>query len=735
MAGHDRLVVVVGPAGTGKTTALAAAVADLRAQRRPVFGVAPTAKAAQVLGRETGMDADTVAKLLHEWSRPGRPPLPDYRLAPGATLIVDEAGLVGTASLARLVELAETQRWRLVLVGDPAQLQAVGRGGLFAELCATVPVHELARIHRFTQPWEAAASTRLRAGDPAALDDYQAHGRIHAGTLDDHVAAIAAAWPALAAAGTVAVTAATNDHVDLLNEAIQQARLAAGHLDPARAAAVAGGERVHPGDWVATRRNDRALTTTAGHAVHNRDLWTVEQVHDDGALTVTHRHGHGTVTLPADYAARHVRLGYAATGHGHQGDTVDVALTLVDRRDNAPGPVRGRHPRPPRQPPPRRHRHRRPGRRPATPWKRSWPGTGPTSPPSPNAATSPTRRRPPPSRHERRHRPGCPTPWPPCASGETNSATATTATSTDAGQAAAELAGLQPALAAARAAWRPYAERIDAVDRDLRAQAAAGHVGRQPGRHARPLRAAPRHPPPSRPRHRSRRRRPHPHRRHPRVKAPPSRNDSTRSPPEPRTSANGPPAVTPSPSSTATTARTSNTPNASSKRSPPGNDGPTDERSRPTTWPPRSRRSPTPPTTHRTPATTAPDSPGRTTRNSSSVSTACGASSAWRTTSNTAPPTSDVTDPNSGCRRTHELATTGSANLRRCASPSQRRVRRPRASGPNRTSGGMPDRTDMGARSVTPGCRQRATRTSIRRARGRRDCNDNGVTRWPGRLG
>ena len=72
VAGHDPLVVVVGPAGTGKTTALAAAVADLRAQRRAVFGVAPTAKAAQVLSRETGMNADTVAKLLHEWSRSRR---------------------------------------------------------------------------------------------------------------------------------------------------------------------------------------------------------------------------------------------------------------------------------------------------------------------------------------------------------------------------------------------------------------------------------------------------------------------------------------------------------------------------------------------------------------------------------------------------------------------------------------------------------------------------------------
>ena len=68
--------------------------------------------------------------------------------------------------------------WRVVLVGDPRQLQAVGRGGLFAEICGTGRVHELITVHRFTDEWEAAASLRLRHGDPTVFDTYHIRGRI-----------------------------------------------------------------------------------------------------------------------------------------------------------------------------------------------------------------------------------------------------------------------------------------------------------------------------------------------------------------------------------------------------------------------------------------------------------------------------------------------------------------------------------------------------------------------------
>ncbi len=157
MAGNRELVLVVGPAGTGKTTAFAPAVEQLRADGRAVFGVAPSAAAAEVLAVDAGLDADTLDKLLVE-HRLDRPPDHRYDLPPGATVIVDEAAMVSTPKLAELAELADARGWRLALVGDPLQFSAVGRSGMFGHLVDTYGAIELDRVHRFANEWERDAS-------------------------------------------------------------------------------------------------------------------------------------------------------------------------------------------------------------------------------------------------------------------------------------------------------------------------------------------------------------------------------------------------------------------------------------------------------------------------------------------------------------------------------------------------------------------------------------------------
>ncbi|GEM_PF-724572 len=335
VAGDADLVLVVGPAGTGKTTALTPAVAQFQAQGRAVFGVAPSAAAAEVLGAETGAAADTLDKLLTEHDL-RRPPDHRYDLPTGATVIVDEAAMVPTDRLHTLAQLADTKGWRVVLVGDPMQFSAVGRGGMFNHLIDTHGAIELDQVHRFTQDWEANASLRLRRGDPTAADIYDAHGRLHGGTSTRmHAEAIDAWWHHRQTGQSVVLAAPTNETVSELNTAAQQRRIDTGDLNTAGRSVDVGGQKLWVADEIVTRRNHRQLHTDQGLMICNRDHWTIEIVHRDGDLTV---HGHsGTVRLPADYVQQHVELGYAHTSHATQGRTVDHSILVLDQ----PTDVRG----------------------------------------------------------------------------------------------------------------------------------------------------------------------------------------------------------------------------------------------------------------------------------------------------------------------------------------------------------------------------------------------------------
>jgi conjugative relaxase-like TrwC/TraI family protein len=233
VAGMAPLELIVGPAGSGKTTALTPAISHLQQRGQVVFGVAPTAAASHVLAAETGAVADTLDKLLHEHSRPDRLPEPAYQLGWGATVIVDEAGTVSTPKLADLIRLADRHGWRVIMVGDPRQFSAVGRGGMFTHLTNTHGAIELDHIHRFTHHWEANATQRLRMSDITVIAEYERHGRLHDGTPHEMEAGIVDAWAEARLRGeSVALMANTNHTVDRLNQLAQHHRITTGDLDP-----------------------------------------------------------------------------------------------------------------------------------------------------------------------------------------------------------------------------------------------------------------------------------------------------------------------------------------------------------------------------------------------------------------------------------------------------------------------------------------------------------------------
>ncbi len=340
-----RIQVALAPAGAGKTAALRVLARIWEESGGTVLGLAPTAVAAEELGRATGIHADTLAKHLHQkgaaGASPGTGTTSDLggAVGPGTLVLIDEAGMAGTGDLAAVVQHVVDAGGSVRLVGDDQQLAAVAAGGIFRDLAEQGHAHgttaTLTELHRFTAPAEGIATLAVRDGDPAGLDHYLDHGRVHAGDTGDVVEAAYAAWSADQEAGLSSLLlAATRDTMRELNQRARTDRLDTAGQPPGREVALADGTRASAGDTVITRRNDRALRAGDGSWVKNGDRWHVLEVRSDGSLSVErHRDGSGSkrphVTLPAGYAAEQVQLGYASTIYGAQGATVDTTHTVL----------------------------------------------------------------------------------------------------------------------------------------------------------------------------------------------------------------------------------------------------------------------------------------------------------------------------------------------------------------------------------------------------------------------
>ncbi|MGO2655159.1 MobF family relaxase [Brachybacterium alimentarium] len=321
------LDVLVGPAGTGKTTTMSALrrVWEKRHGTGSVIGLAPSAAAADVLAGDLGISTENTAKWLHE-HRNG-----NWNLTPGQLVIIDEASLAGTLALDTITAHAQQAGAKVLLVGDWAQLAAVDAGGAFGMLVRDRDdAPELTDVRRFRNEWEKHASLGLRIGDTDVIDTYLDHDRVTPGGYEDILEQAYQAWRADLAAGKASVLIAeTLDAVSELNTRARTDRILAGDvaLDGVR---LNDGNEASRGDLIITRQNDRRLALGRGW-VKNGDRWTVTQANDDGSLTVRRAHSRWrtTITLPAAYVTEHVELGYAITAHRAQGATVDTAHAIV----------------------------------------------------------------------------------------------------------------------------------------------------------------------------------------------------------------------------------------------------------------------------------------------------------------------------------------------------------------------------------------------------------------------
>jgi conjugative relaxase-like TrwC/TraI family protein len=369
--------LLVGPAGAGKTTSLAALRAAWESAAGPgsVIGMAPSATSSEVLAGDLGIITDNTAKWLTElthndgrraeigelehrmatsrnpssvWSRRLETrrqhllaEIDEWSFHPGQLVVLDEASLASTRDLDALARHTSTAGAKLLLVGDWAQLDGVDAGGAFALLTRDRPdTPELREIRRFTQQWERTASTRLRVGDLGVIDAYARHDRIHSGdTRDDLLDQLYATWRADIDCGKRSMMiSGDRDAVSVLNARAQAERMRTGEVD-GPTVAISNGGIAATGDLIVTRSNDRRIRYGDGPAagwVKNGDTWTVTATLRDGSLTVQRadadRATASEVALPAQYVRAHVELGYAATAHRAQGTTVDTAHALIDNR-------------------------------------------------------------------------------------------------------------------------------------------------------------------------------------------------------------------------------------------------------------------------------------------------------------------------------------------------------------------------------------------------------------------
>jgi len=326
VTGPQRMAAVVGLAGAGKSTMLAAAREAWEAEGYRVYGAALSGKAAEGLEASAGIASRTLASWERGWERGFD------LLGPRDVLVIDEAGMVGSRQLARFIQEADQAGAKIVLVGDPEQLQPIGPGAAFRAVAERVGFVALEDIRRQREDWQRAASVDFgRHRTDQGLAAYAERGAVRlqesveqarAEIVCDVVADMAARPD-----GSRLVLAHRNADVQALNEAIRAVRKERGELEGERVYRVLDGERAFaPGDRVLFRENNREL------GVKNGMLATVERA-EDGRLGVrldsAQGPGQGRVVMVSmeDYSA--IDHGYATTIHKAQGVTVDRAYVLA----------------------------------------------------------------------------------------------------------------------------------------------------------------------------------------------------------------------------------------------------------------------------------------------------------------------------------------------------------------------------------------------------------------------
>jgi len=318
---------LVGYAGTGKSYLLGAARDAWESSGYRVQGVALSGIAALNLKEGSGIESRTLASLFYR--------LDKGMLALGArdVVVLDEAGMVGSRSMERLLREVEGAGAKLVLVGDWQQLQAIEAGAAFRALAQTHQYVELNHIRRQTTPWQVDATLDLAKGRVAhALHAYDSHDHLHRfGAQQQAREALIHQWNEVRLANpkdSQIILAYTRKEVVALNDLARAQKRKNGELGDEALFSTVRGERVFA-------VNDRLyfLKREDSLSVINGTLGTVVGINAESglmmvALDAANPNERGKVVAVNTHLYPHLEHGYAATVHKAQGVTVDRSYVL-----------------------------------------------------------------------------------------------------------------------------------------------------------------------------------------------------------------------------------------------------------------------------------------------------------------------------------------------------------------------------------------------------------------------
>ncbi len=321
VAGGERIAAVIGRAGAGKTTMMKAAREAWEATGYRVVGGALAGKAAEGLEKEAGITSRTLSSWELGWKQ-GRGQLDDKTV-----FVLDEAGMVSSRQMALFVETVTRAGAKLVLVGDPEQLQPIEAGAAFRAIADRIGYAELETIYRHREQWMRDASLDLARGNVGkAVSAYQSNGKIIGSELKaEAVANLISDWNCeYDPAKSTLILAHLRRDVRMLNELARTKLIERGSVDQGFAFKTADGIRSFAaGDQIVFLKNEGSL------GVKNGRLAKVVEA-SPGRIVAEIGEGEHRVQVTVEQRFyNNVDHGYATTVHKSQGATVDRVKVLA----------------------------------------------------------------------------------------------------------------------------------------------------------------------------------------------------------------------------------------------------------------------------------------------------------------------------------------------------------------------------------------------------------------------